>query len=97
MFTLTKSQETSLKKVANTKGKYIGNVMENNFFNDQKINNGANDMIAKTEYNCLTTGNKLKIYELLSKRPVDPFNLKISDINTSNIDKFVSYANANGI
>ena len=51
------------------------------------------DNILKTEYNALVTGNKLKMVNLLRDKPEDPFNIKISDLNTYNIDRFVNYAN----
>jgi hypothetical protein len=60
--------------------------MEDGFFEDHLINNGVTDSIAKTEYNAFATGNALKMYNLIQKRPVNPFNVKISDINTKNIN-----------
>ena len=85
--------ETGLKDIAISKGKFIGNLMRDGFFDDQNIYNGAIDNILKTEYNALVTGNKLKMVNLLRDKPEDPFNIKISDLNTYNIDRFVDYAN----
>ena len=85
--------ETGLKDLATSKGKFIGNLMRDGFFDDHDIYNGAIDNILKTEYNALVTGNKLKMVNLLRDRPEDPFNIKISDLNTYNIDRFVNYAN----
>ena len=85
--------ETGLKDIAISKGKFIGNLMRDGFFDDHAIYNGAIDNILKTEYNALVTGNKLKMVNLLRDRPEDPFNIKISDLNTYNIDRFVNYAN----
>ena len=85
--------ETGLKDIAISKGKFIGNLMRDGFFDDHAIYNGAIDNIFKTEYNALVTGNKLKMVNLLRDRPEDPFNIKISDLNTYNIDRFVNYAN----
>jgi len=87
----------SLKSLAEANGKYIGNLMRDGFFNDHHIYNGATDLIAKTEYNALVTGNKMKMSNLLKDRPVNPFNVQISDINTYNIDRFVAYADLNGM
>ncbi|MEP4095837.1 endo-1,4-beta-xylanase [Reichenbachiella sp.] len=87
----------SLKSLAAAKGKYIGNLMRDGFFNDHQVYNGATDLIAKTEYNALVLGNKMKMSQLLKNRPADPFNVQISDINTANIDRFVAYADANGM
>ena len=89
--------ENGLKDIASSKGKFIGNLMRDGFFNDHQTNNGATDNILKTEYNALVTGNKMKMSNLLKNRPSDPFNIKISDINTYNIDRFVEYANKHGM
>ena len=70
----------SLKSLADAKGKYIGNLMRDGFFDDHQVFNGATDLIAKTEYNTLVAGNKMKMSNLLKIRPVDPFNVQISDI-----------------
>ena len=85
--------ETGLKDIAIEKGKYIGNLMRDGFFDNHQIYNGEIDNILKTEYNALVTGNKLKMANILRDRPDDPFNIKISDLNTYNIDRFVDYAN----
>ena len=85
--------ETGLKDLATSKRKFIGNLMRDGFFDDHAIYNGAIDNILKTEYNALVTGNKLKMVNLLRDKPEDPFNIKISDLNTYNIDRFVNYAN----
>ncbi len=85
--------EIGLRDIATEKGKFIGNLMRDGFFDDYGIFNGEIDKILKTEYNALATGNKLKMSNLLKDRPDDPFNIKISDLNTYNIDRFVDYAN----
>ena len=85
--------EIGLKDIAVEKGKFIGNLMRDGFFDNYEIYNGAIDNILKTEYNALVTGNKLKMANILRERPDDPFNIKISDLNTYNIDRFVDYAN----
>ena len=85
--------EIGLKDIAIEKGKFIGNLMRDGFFDNHQIYNGAIDNILKTEYNALVTGNKLKMANILRDRPDDPFNIKISDLNTYNIDRFVDYAN----
>lgn len=82
-----------LKDYAIAKGKYIGNLMRDGMFDNEQVNGGATDNILKSEYNAIVLGNKMKMSNLLRNRPQDPFNIKISDINTSNIDRFVAYAN----
>ena len=57
--------ETGLKDLATSKGKFIGNLMRDGFFDNHDIYNGAIDNILKTEYNALVTGNKLKMVNLL--------------------------------
>lgn len=81
-----------LKDYAIAKGKYIGNLMRDGMFDNVQVNGGATDNILKSEYNAIVLGNKMKMSNLLRNRPQDPFNIKISDINTSNIDLFVAYA-----
>ena len=61
--------ETGLKDLATSKGKFIGNLMRDGFFDNHDIYNGAIDNILKTEYNALVTGNKLKMVNLLRDRP----------------------------
>ena len=85
--------EIGLKDIAIEKGKFIGNLMRDGFFDNHELYDGAIDNILKTEYNALVTGNKLKMANILRDRPDDPFNIKISDLNTYNIDRFVDYAN----
>ena len=53
--------EIGLKDMAIEKGKFIGNLMRDGFFDNHEIYNGAIDNILKTEYNALVTGNKLKM------------------------------------
>ena len=81
-----------LKTYAIEKGKYIGNLMRDGMFDNFQVNNGLTDNLLKTEYNALVLGNKMKMSNLLRTRPKDPFNFKIGDINTANIDKFIAYA-----
>ena len=68
--------EIGLRDIATEKGKFIGNLMRDGFFDDYGIFNGEIDKILKTEYNALATGNKLKMSNLLKDRPDDPFNVK---------------------
>ena len=82
----------SLKTYAIEKGKFIGNLMRDGMFDNLQVNNGLTDNLLKTEYNALVLGNKMKMSNLLRTRPQDPFNIKIGDINTANIDKFIAYA-----
>ena len=86
-----------LKDLAVKKGKFIGNLMRDDFFNNFQINDGHIDNILKSEYNALVVGNKMKMSNLLKNKPSDPFNITISDINTYNIDRFIDYANKNGM
>ena len=81
-----------LKNYAIEKGKFIGNLMRDGMFDNLQVNNGHTDNLLKTEYNALVLGNKMKMSNLLRTRPQDPFNVKIGDINTANIEKFIAYA-----
>lgn len=81
-----------LRYYASAKGKFIGNLMRDGMFEYELVNGGSTDKILRTEYNAIVLGNKMKMSNLLRNRPQNPFNIKITDINTGNIDKFVSYA-----
>lgn len=94
---LTHLNAQTLRSLADAKGKNIGNLMRDGFFNDHQQFNGATDQIVKTEYNMLVTGNKLKMSNMLKVRPINPFNVQVSDINTADIDRFINYADANGM
>ena len=94
---LTHLNGQTLRSLADAKGKNIGNLMRDGFFNDHQQFNGATDQIVKTEYNMLVTGNKMKMSNMLKVRPVNPFNVQVSDINTADIDRFINYADANGM
>ena len=86
-----------LKKYAIEKGKFIGNLMRDGMFDNLQVYNGSTDNILKTDYNAIVLGNKMKMSNLLRTRPQDPFNVKIEDINTGIIDKFVDYADKNNM
>ena len=62
--------------------------MRDGMFDNLQVNNGLTDNLLKTEYNALVLGNKMKMSNLLRTRPQDPFNVKIGDINTANIDVY---------
>jgi GH35 family endo-1,4-beta-xylanase len=93
----TSSYGQTLREVAASKGKFIGNIIGNGFLNDNNTQGGNLNNIAKAEYNVLVPENALKMDALLPNRPANPFNVTINDINKSNIDKFVAYADANGM
>ncbi|HAA17127.1 MAG TPA: hypothetical protein DCE41_37605, partial [Cytophagales bacterium] len=87
----------SLKDIAAPQGFYIGNIMSNEHMNNYQTENGNIDAIVSAEYNILVLENGMKMDAMLPNRPADPFNVTISDINTTNIDNFVNYANQNGM
>jgi GH35 family endo-1,4-beta-xylanase len=86
-----------LRQIAASKGKFIGNIMSNNFLNNYQVESGNHDAIAKTEYNIFVTENAMKMDALLPNQPANPFNVTISDINTINIDRFVNYARSHNM
>ena len=45
----------------------------------------------------LSGGKQNENVESSKNKPSDPFNITISDINTYNIDRFIDYANKNGM
>ncbi|QXP61127.1 endo-1,4-beta-xylanase [Olleya sp. HaHaR_3_96] len=93
----TVSKAQTLKSVANAKGVYVGNIMGNGFIANNSTQNGNLNSIASAEYNIFVAENAMKMDAVLSNRPANPFNVQISDLNKSNIDKFVNYANSKGM
>lgn len=91
-FIITNAQ--SLKSIAASKNKFIGNIMSTDFINDYNTQNGNLNTIASTEYNVLVTENAMKMDAILRTRPVDPFNVTINDLYKVEIDKFLSYGGA---
>jgi hypothetical protein len=91
------AETLGLRDYASAKGKFIGNLMRDGMFENEQVNGGSTDKILRTEYNAIVLGNKMKMSNLLRNRPQDPFNIKITDINTGNIDKFVAYADKHQI
>jgi GH35 family endo-1,4-beta-xylanase len=90
-FFLTATFAQTLRQVAASKGKFIGNIMGTGFINDNNTQNGNLNTIANTEYNVLTAENAMKMDAVLRTRPANPFNVTANDLYKVEIDRFLNY------
>jgi GH35 family endo-1,4-beta-xylanase len=90
-FFLTATFAQTLRQVAASKGKFIGNIMGTGFINDNNTQNGNLNTIASTEYNVLTAENAMKMDAVLRTRPANPFNVTANDLYKVEIDRFLNY------
>jgi GH35 family endo-1,4-beta-xylanase len=91
-FTVSGAQ--SLRSIAASKNKFIGNIMGTTFINDNSTQAGNLNTIASTEYNVLVTENAMKMDAVLRTRPVNPFSVTVNDLYKTEIDRFLSYGGA---
>jgi len=97
---LVLSAQTTLKEAAESKNKYIGTILNVNFFNGQ---NGTNEVeyrtTARNEFNAFVAENNFKSAFLLrgnnQTTSSDLLNLTIADINTNNLDKLMDWGTEN--
>ena len=87
------SQAQTLRQIAESKGKYIGNIMNGNLIANNSLDNNAPRNILKDNFNMLVTENAMKMESILPNRPANPFNIQLSELNLANIDNFVAFAN----
>lgn len=94
------SAQSTLKQAAENKSKYIGTILNINFFNGA---NGTNEVAYRTtanrEFNAFVAENNFKSGFLLrgnnQTTSADLLNLTIADINTSNLNKLMDWGTAN--
>jgi GH35 family endo-1,4-beta-xylanase len=84
----------TLRQIAESKGKYIGNLMKDNLISNNNLDGGAPGNILRDNFNMLVTENALKMENIIPNRPVNPFNIQVSDLNRTQFDNFVAFANA---
>jgi GH35 family endo-1,4-beta-xylanase len=71
--------------------KYIGTIVNANFFENPLKNEKQYDSIIKTQFNGIVAENNYKMAILMPNEPKDPFNLSLKDINTAYLDKLVNF------
>ena len=94
------SAQLTLKQAAENKNKYIGTILNINFFNGV---NGTNEAAYRTtasgDFNAFVAENNFKSGFLLrgnnQTTSTDLLNLTIADINTSNLNKLMDWGTAN--
>lgn len=97
---LVLSAQTTLKEAAESKDKYIGTILNVNFFNGQ---NGTNEVeyrtTARREFNAFVAENNFKSAFLLRGNNQTTsnqlLNITIADINTDNLDKLMDWGTEN--
>ena len=92
LFSLTSNAQT-LRQIAESKGKYIGNLMSDGLIANNSLNNNAPRNILKDNFNMLVTENAMKMESILPNRPANPFNIQLSELNLVNVNNFVAFAN----
>ncbi len=94
------SAQLTLKQAAENKNKYIGTILNINFFNGENgTNKTAYRTIANKEFNAFVAENNFKSGFLLrgnnQTTSNDLLNLTIANINTSNLNKLMDWGTAN--
>jgi hypothetical protein len=67
LFPALQLKAQTLKTVAAAKGKFIGNIMNNDFLNNYNAYSDNQDRLAKTEYNYGRNGKTLKVQKLVAQ------------------------------
>ncbi|WP_299664916.1 endo-1,4-beta-xylanase [uncultured Polaribacter sp.] len=87
----------TLKSVANQNNVFVGNIGSDALIQGTISNttrkNAQNDLFTN-EYNTFVPENQLKMKSLLFNRPVNPFDIKESDLNNSAITNIRNFVNA---
>ena len=75
--------------------KYLGNIVNYEFFEFPERNPAPYEATLQSEFNAIVAENNFKMIKILNNQPQDPFNLKLTDLNTTFIDRMVSWADNN--
>lgn len=86
------SYAQGLKDIAQDKGVFIGAIMTNELVNNINHDRGRPNEIIREEFNALVLENAMKMDNLLSTRPANPFDFGIEAFDTEGIDRFMRYA-----
>ncbi len=71
--------------------KYIGTIVNTNFFDNPLKNEKQYDSIIKSQFNGIVAENNYKMAILMPNQPKDPFHLTLKDINTGYLDKLANF------
>lgn len=91
LFLLVSLKAQTLKEIADTKGVYIGAIMNNEFVNNTNDDAGKPNQIIRDEFNVLVLENAMKMSNVLNSRPANPFSFGSEALNKNGIDKFLDY------
>jgi GH35 family endo-1,4-beta-xylanase len=91
LFSVTINAQT-LRQIAESKGKYIGNLMKDGLISNNSLDNNAPRNILRDNFNLLVTENAMKMENVLPNRPANPFNIQQSELNLGSINNFVAFA-----
>lgn len=89
--------KASLRTTAEAKGKLVGTALKSNYISDPTSRPAEYHATVVNEFNVYVSENTFKMSYLLPNEPANPFDVQISDINTSKIDELVARAQANGV
>jgi GH35 family endo-1,4-beta-xylanase len=84
----------TLRQIAESKGKYIGNIMKDNLISNNALDGGTPGNLLRDNFNMLVTENALKMENMIPNRPANPFNIQVTDLNRTKFDNFIAFANA---
>jgi GH35 family endo-1,4-beta-xylanase len=87
------SNGQTLRQIAESKGKYIGNLMKDGLIQNNSADNNAPRNILSGQFNMLVTENAMKMENVIPNRPANPFNIQQAELNLGNINNFVAFAN----
>lgn len=89
--------QTTLRTLAKTKGKLVGTALTSNYIADPASMPSAYRTTLANEFNVYVAENSFKMSSLLTNAPANPFDIRISDLRTANIDSLVARARTNGV
>ena len=84
----------TLKQLAESKNKYIGTAINNNYL-DGNHNSNPNGYAAalESEFNCIVAENAFKMGYLLPNKPSDPFHFTIADFDNNALNRIDAMLN----
>jgi len=87
----------SLKDVACARGKLIGTAIDTEFLHRPGDYEAHHQRLISGEFNAYVAENALKMGSLLCQRPANPFDIRVSDLNSEPIDQLVRLARKNRV
>lgn len=88
--------QDTLRSLAEAKRKIVGAAVTRKYISHPaSLPQGYRDAVAR-EFNGLVAENSFKMSSLLTRRPADPFRVRVTDLDTAPIDQLMALAKANG-